>query len=66
VPQETFRSEGAYKRWNAYRHIHGIKAPGLKTVCIKGKGCHKVKHSAKGHPKRKGKKAQKKRVSAKR
>ena len=44
MPTETFRSEKAYRAWNAYRHVHGIKAPHLKKVCIKGKGCHKVKH----------------------
>jgi hypothetical protein len=60
MPTETFRSEGAYQRWNAYRHVHGIAAPNLKKVCIKGKGCHKVHHG------KKRKKAQKKRVSPKR
>ena len=44
MPEETFKSEGAYQRWNAYRHIHGIAAPHLKTVCIKGHGCRKVNH----------------------
>ena len=48
MPTETFRSEGAYERWNAYRHEHGIAAPNLKRVCIKGKGCHTVQH---GKPK---------------
>jgi len=52
APTETFRSEEAYEKWNRYRHAHGIKAPHLKTVCIKGKGCHKVKHSKKSHRKR--------------
>jgi hypothetical protein len=44
MPQENFKSEEAYRRWSAYRHIHGIPAPHLKRVCIKGK-CHDVKHS---------------------
>ena len=44
MPDETFKSKEAYARWNAYRHIHGIPAPNLKTVTIKGKK-HKVKHS---------------------
>jgi hypothetical protein len=47
VPTEMFQSEGDYQRWNAYRHAHGIKAPHLKKVCIKGKGCHAVKHGKK-------------------
>ena len=44
MPNETFKSDAAYHRWNAYRHIHGIAAPNLETVTIKGKK-HKVKHS---------------------
>ena len=44
MPTENFKSASAYRKWNAYRHIHGIKAPNLKRVCIKGK-CHEVKHS---------------------
>jgi hypothetical protein len=44
MPMERFKSKEAYRRFNAYRHIHGIPAPHLKTVCIKGK-CHTVKHS---------------------
>lgn len=47
MPTETFRSESAYQKWNAYRHAHGVKAPHLKRVCIKGKGCHAVKHTKK-------------------
>ena len=45
MPTENFKSAEAYRKWNAYRHIHGIPAPHLKTACIAGK-CHKVKHSA--------------------
>jgi hypothetical protein len=48
MPTETFKSKGAYQRWNAYRHVHGIDAPNLKKACIKGKGCHKVEHKRKG------------------
>lgn len=44
MPTENFRNKGAYRKWSAYRHIHGIKAPHLKRVCIGGK-CHDVKHS---------------------
>ena len=47
MPVEKFKSAGAYKRWNAYRHTHGIAAPHLGRVCIKNEGCHTVKHSAK-------------------
>ena len=45
MPTETFRSGKAYQKFTAYRHIHGIAAPNLKKVCIKGSGCHTVKHS---------------------
>lgn len=48
MPTEHFKSPEAYRKWTAYRHIHGIPAPHLKRVCIKGKGCHAVKHSKKG------------------
>ncbi|MFZ3343320.1 MAG: hypothetical protein WA213_20755 [Terriglobales bacterium] len=44
MPVENFKSREAYRRWNAYRHVHGIPAPHLKTACIRGK-CHQVKHS---------------------
>lgn len=44
MPEERFKDEESYDRWNAYRHIHGIKAPHLKTVVVGGKR-HKVKHS---------------------
>lgn len=44
MPTENFKSEEAYRKWTAYRHIHGIPAPHLKRACIKGK-CHTVKHS---------------------
>jgi hypothetical protein len=53
APTETFRSEEAYRKWNAYRHMHGIPAPKLKKVCIKGHGCHEVNHSKR--PKRSAK-----------
>jgi hypothetical protein len=45
MPTEHFKSKEAYRKWTAYRHIHGIPAPNLKKVVIKGKA-HKVKHSA--------------------
>lgn len=45
MPTEHFKSEKAYSKWNAYRHIHGIPAPGLKTAVVAGKA-HKVKHSS--------------------
>lgn len=62
APEETFRSKEAYRRWTAYRHMHGIPAPNLKRVCIKGQGCHEVKHSAKrkGRSKSGGKNGKKK------
>lgn len=55
MPDEKFKSEGAYERWNAYRHIHGIPAPNLKTVTIHGK-THTVKHSPLSSNKRKAEK----------
>jgi hypothetical protein len=51
MPTENFKSKEAYRKWSAYRHIHGIAAPKLKRVCIGGK-CHTVKHS-KGNKKAK-------------
>jgi hypothetical protein len=48
--QENFRSKEAYRKSNAYKHIHGIPSR-AKTVRIKGK-VHKVKHSGKKMKKR--------------
>lgn len=56
MPVETYRSEEAYRKARAYTHIHRIPTH-AKKVCIKGKGCHTVKH---------GKKTTKKRVAGKR
>lgn len=44
MPTEHFKSPEAYRKWTAYRHIHGIPAPNLKTAVIAGKP-HKVQHS---------------------
>jgi hypothetical protein len=44
MPVEHFKSKNAYRKWNAYRHIHGIPAPHLKAVVINGVE-HTVKHS---------------------
>ena len=44
MPTEHFKSKEAYRKWTAYRHIHGIAAPNLKTAVVAGKA-HKVKHS---------------------
>jgi len=44
MPTEHFKSANAYRKWNAYRHIHGIPAPHLKTAIVAGKP-HKVHHS---------------------
>lgn len=46
MPTEHFKSNAAYKAWNAYRHMHGIAAPNLKTAVVAGVA-HKVKHSKK-------------------
>ena len=51
MPTERFKSKKAYRKFNAYRHIHGIKAPHLKNVII-GHKKHKVKHSKKKATKR--------------
>jgi hypothetical protein len=44
MPTEHFKSAEAYRKWTAYRHIHGIPAPNLKTAIVAGKP-HRVKHS---------------------
>jgi hypothetical protein len=44
MPTEHFKSKEAYRKWTAYRHIHGIAAPHLKTAVVAGVP-HKVKHS---------------------
>lgn len=46
MPTDHFKSKEAYRKWNAYRHIHGIEAPNLKIAVVAGKP-HKVKHSKK-------------------
>ena len=40
---EHFKSKKAYKKYEAYIHIHKIPHKHRKTVVIKGKK-HKVKH----------------------
>ena len=60
MPTENFKDAESYRKYRAYVHIHGIPTH-AKRVCIKGKGCHTVKHS-----KKRGKQARKKRVYAKR
>jgi hypothetical protein len=52
MPTEHFKSKEAYRKWTAYRHIHGIAAPNLKTAIVAGKA-HKVKHSSLSKPKMK-------------
>ena len=44
MPDERFKSKEAYRKWNSYRHIHGIEAPNLKSVVVGGKR-HTVRHS---------------------
>jgi hypothetical protein len=43
VPTEHFKSAEAYRKFNAYTHMHGIPTH-IKTAVIAGKP-HKVKHS---------------------
>jgi len=52
MPVEHFKSAEAYRRSRAYTHVHGI-ATHAKRVCIKGEGCHTVKH---GQKRKQGKK----------
>lgn len=61
MPTEHFKDAESYRRFNAFRHIHGIKAPHLKTVIVGGKK-HKVKHAGK----KRTKKAKRKVVARKR
>ena len=61
MPTEHFKSKEAYRKSNAYRHIHGIPAPNRESVVVAGKK-HKVKHSElsrKQGRKRSGKKSSK-------
>lgn len=39
-----FKSKKAYKKWNAFRHIHGMTKGGRQKVIIAGH-VHKVKHT---------------------
>ena len=57
MPTEHFKSKEAYRKWTAYRHIHGIPAPHLKTAVVAGKA-HKVKHSKMSKSLRKHRKAE--------
>lgn len=57
-PTENFKSEEAYRKNLAYRHIHGIPMH-AKHVVVAGKK-HKVKHT------KQTKKAKRKRVARKR
>jgi hypothetical protein len=49
MPTEHFKSKAGYQRWNAYRHIHGIPAPNLKTAVVAGVP-HQVEHSELSKP----------------
>jgi len=51
MPVESYSSPENYRKYRAYVHIHGIPTH-AKRVCIRGKGCHTVKHSAKTKRKR--------------
>jgi hypothetical protein len=46
MPVERFGSEEKYRKYRAYVHIHGIPTHASK-VCIRGKGCHTVRHGGK-------------------
>ena len=47
MPTEHFKTKEAYRKFNAYRHMHGIPAPHLKTAVVAGKP-HRVQHTKKG------------------
>ena len=51
MPTEHFKNEEAYRRYNAYTHIHGIPTHAKHVVV--GKKKHKVKHGKKKKSKRK-------------
>jgi hypothetical protein len=51
MPVERFKNKEAYRKWTAYRHIHGIAAPNLKEVIVGGKR-HKVQHGKRGKRRR--------------
>lgn len=44
MPTEHFQSRVAMRRNLAWRHLHGEPVT-AEEICIKGEGCHKVKHS---------------------
>lgn len=46
MPTEHFKSREAYRKFQAYSHIHGIAHPNLKTAVVGGVA-HKVKHGKK-------------------
>jgi hypothetical protein len=54
MPTETFGSEEKYRKYRAYVHMHGIPTH-AKKVCVKGKGCHTVKHGRRKRQKKNGK-----------
>ena len=58
MPVEHFRSKEAYRKFNAYRHIHGIPAPNLKVAVVAGRP-HNVKHSSVSKRRRRGLRASK-------
>lgn len=55
MPTEHFKTKEDYRKWNAYRHMHGIPAPNLKTAVVAGKA-HEVHHSSLSRPKKKAEK----------
>lgn len=44
MPTEHFKDKEAYRKYNAYTHMHGIKTH-IKTAIIGGKA-HKVEHGS--------------------
>jgi len=50
MPLRHFKSKEGYRKYRAYRHIHGIKSRS-KEVVVAGKK-HKIDHSKHGRKKR--------------
>lgn len=50
MPLEHFHNKEDYRKWLAYRHIHGI--PSRATSVSVGGKVHKVKHSSLSKPRK--------------
>lgn len=64
MPTERFKSEEAYRKNLAYRHIHGI--PMTATRVVVGGRAHKVDHSRETPERKKINARQRRKVAARR